>query len=242
MDVLATRVLSYLDDNGNDSQLILTIFTPFKAKEYQWKCAFVFGQPIDGKVEYGVGIDFIQAFLNCVQIARGYFEGTELFGRCHWQGMLDCGLPWHTANAASLGPDDIPLPDESAESMDVLTIRAVGYRDESGEREFLLTVFVPFKAEDEVWKCGFTFDPPPSATIRYGVGADSIEALLDGLAKARATFEGTAPKGWKPSEEAFDCNDFPYKIGRSFWTERAREPPPGMPDFFGDAELAPNKP
>ena len=117
--------------------------------------------------------------------------------------------------------------------MDVLTTRMLGYPDESGvEREILLTVFMPFKAEGEIWKCGFTFGAPENAPIRYGVGADLIEALLDGLAKARATFEGTVPKGWVTSGDLLDCSDLPYKIGRSFWTDPAPEIP-DMPDFSG---------
>jgi hypothetical protein len=117
--------------------------------------------------------------------------------------------------------------------MDVLTTRRLGYPDANGvQGELPLSIFVPFKAEGEMWKCGFTLGPPESEPIRYGVGADFLEALLDCLAMARAMFEGKVPKGWAPSGELLDCTDLPYKIGRSFFTDLVGELPPGSPDFF----------
>jgi hypothetical protein len=241
MDVLTTRVLSYPDKNGDEKELALTVFMPFKAAE--WRCCFIFDPPLIRRVVYGAGIDFIQAFVESLKVARIWFENTAPFDRAHWQGVPGCGLPSRGEKPASLGPADIPPPDGTAGNMDVLTTRMLGYPNESGaETELLLTVFMPFKVEGEIWKCGFTFGPPTIAPIRYGVGADLIEALLDGLAMARATFEGTVPKGWRASGDILDCADLPYKIGRSFWTDLTGEPPPDMPDFFGDAELSPNKP
>jgi hypothetical protein len=233
MDVLTTRVLGYPDENGDERGLVLTIFVPFEKRENLWKCGFIFDPPISPNIVYGAGVDFIHAFVTCLRIARIYLENTRPFGRAHWQGMLGCGLPSPAEKPASLGPADIPPPEGTAGNMAVLTTRMLGYPDESGvEREILLlTVFVPFKAEGEVWKCGFTFGSPENGPIRYGVGADFIEALLDGLAGARATFEGEVPKGWVPSGELLDCADLPFKIGRSFWTNPTGGPPQDMPDF-----------
>lgn len=232
MDILATRVLSYPDESGNDAQLLLTLFAPLEAKEYQWKCGFVFGPPIPQKSEHGVGvgIDFIQAFVNSITYARSYLETWELGRRVHWQGMSDCGLLEPADGLLASDLDDRPSPRENTGSMTVLTTRTVGYKDPIGvEKEFLLTVFTPFKADDGAWKCTFTFDPSPrAAAIRHGSGADFIEALLDSLAKARATFEGTKPEGWEASDESFDCADLPFKVGRSFRTARCREPRPDM--------------
>ena len=101
----------------------------------------------------------------------------------------------------------------------------------SRKPELLLTIFVPFKAEGEAWKCGFTFGPLGSESIRYGLGEDFIEALLDALAMARGIYEGRVPKGWGWSGELQDCGDLPYKIGRSFLTEPRTSRPPGEPDF-----------
>jgi len=231
MNVLTTRALSYPDERGNHKELILMVSMPLEVKEYHWNCGFVTDPPMRPQIVHGVGIDFIQAFVECLRVVRLYFETVERSRRVHWQGMPDCGLPKYAEEPAPLGLKDIPPPLEIRGSRDILTTRAVGYRNESGdERELLLTVFVPFKADDETWSCGFTFDSPPFASIRYGVGADFIEALLDSLAKARTTFEGTAPKGWRPSEGEFNCDDLPYKIGRSFWLARDRPSAPETPD------------
>jgi hypothetical protein len=234
MDVLTTRVLGYPDENGIEREFVLTVFVPFEAKENLWKCGFIFDPPMSPKIIYGAGVDFIQAFVLCLNVARIWFENTAPFGRAHWQGVLGCGLPSRGGEEEKpvlLGPADIPPTDVNPGNMDVLTTRVLGYPDESGvARELVLTVFVPFKAGGESWKCGFTFGPPENAPIRYGVGADLIEALLDSFAMARATFEGMVPKGWGSSGDLLDCADLPYKIGRAFWTDPSPEIP-GMPDF-----------
>jgi len=226
MDVLTTRVLSHQDKNGDERELILTVFMPFEAEDEMWKCGFVFGLPITQKVYYGVGADFLQALMGCLKIARGYIEGS----RAHWQGMLDFGLPWHAERPASWSPPDVPPPEVNPGNLDILSSRRMGYPDESGaERELLLTVFMPFKAEGEKWKCGFTFGPPRSSPIHYGVGEDFIEAFLDGLAMARVIFEQKVPGGWVRSRDLDALCEVPYKIGRSFWTDPAPETP-GTPD------------
>lgn len=231
MNLLTTRALSYRDETGNAKDLLLEIFIPFEVSEYQWKCGFVTDPPLRPKIVYGVGVDFIHAFVECLRVVRLYFETLDRSRRVYWQEMPDCGLPKFTDEPASLDPKDIPPPQKVEGSMNVLTTRAVGYRDESGlETERRLTIFVPSKAEDEAWTCGFTFDAPPFESIRYGVGADFIEALLDGLAKARATFEGMTPKDCELLEENLNCDGFPYKIGRSFWIDSPRESSPDTPD------------
>jgi len=231
MNILTTRLLRYPDENGDDRELVLTVFMPFQAAE--WRCGFVFGPPIDRKGVDLAGVDFIQALVSCLEVARAYLESTALSGRAHWQGMLDCGLPSFAERPAALHPASIPAPDGKAGDMNVLTTRRLGYPDENGiQRETILTVFVPFKAEGEVWKSGFTFGPSADAPIQYGVGADFLEALLDGLAMARTAFEGRVPKGWVPLGGLLDCTDLPYKDGRSFATDLVGELPPGSPDFF----------
>lgn len=229
MDVLATRALSYPDKNGDEKEFLLTIFMPFEAKEGLWKCGFASDPPMSPRIIHGAGIDFIQAFVECLKVSRNWLESMSPFRQAHWQGVPGCGLPGLAERPASLGPADIPPPEGAAGPMNVLTTRILGYPDEGGvEKELLLIIFTPFKAEGEtMWKCGFTFGPPENAPIRYGVGVDLIEAILDVLAKARATFEGIVPKGWKPSEDMLDCADLPFGIERSFWTDLSSEPPPG---------------
>lgn len=231
MDVLATRILSYGDENGDEQQVCLTIFRPFEVNEYKWKCVFGFDPPIKPENVGGLGIDFLGAFVHGLSYARLYFETTSWSRRGHWRGLGDYGLPSIAKTTTSLGPENIPPPSESVEAVDVLATRAVGYRDGSGvETERCLTIFVPLKVGDKVWKCGFTFDPLPRTSIRYGLGEDFIEALLDALASARAMYEGTTPKGCEPLEMNSNCDDLPYKVGRSFWMGRSRESLPDTSD------------
>ena len=82
--------------------------------------------------------------------------------------------------------------------------------------------------------CGLPeYEDKPALPIRYGVGEDFIEALLDALAMARVIFEGRVPKGWgwSASEELQDCADLPYKIGRSFRMDDSSGRPPDELDF-----------
>jgi hypothetical protein len=216
MDVLTTRVLTYPDESGAERDLVLTVFVPFAAEDEAWECTFNFGPPIHRKMINFVGGDFLQALLHCLAAARVNLETTHLFGRAQWEGMVDCGLPERAARSSSWVPPDVPPPEANPGSRDVLTTRGLSYPDESSaERELLLTVLVPFKTEDEKWKCGFTFGPPLDPLIRYGVGADFLEALLDCLATARATLEGGELKGRVHWAGMVDCG-LPYKIGRSF--------------------------
>lgn len=232
MDVLATRTLIYRDKNGDEREVVLTVFMPFKIERDDWKCGFVFSPPIQRKPVYLYGVDFIQAFLGCLEVARGYFEGTDLNGRTHWQGMLDCGLPWRAERPASWRPSEIPSPESDLGDMTVLATRSLGYPDENGtERELLLTVFAPFQADGEIWKCGIRFGPPLNSAVYCGVGADYIEALLDGLATARILYEAQVPKAWEPEGDLHTCSDLPYKIGRSFWKDPPPEQPSDEPDI-----------
>lgn len=241
MEVLTTRKLSYTDDNGNPKDVLLTIFKPYELEKYDWRSGFIFGPPIErpeGKITASAGVDFLQAFLGSLGIARGHFEGTELRDRLHWQGRYDCGLPWPVERPASHVNEEIPPPAEREGDMTVLAIRETGFRDENDvEHPFLLTVFTPFETQSGVWKCGFTFDPLPNATICYGVGDDFIEAVLDCLVKARVTYEGMMPKGWKLPGESFSCECFPYKIGRSFYNDPTNFVWDNFDDPEGDAQL-----
>src|SRR5688572_28830605 len=109
MDVLATRVLSYTDDAGRSKEITLTVFMPFEVKEDEWKCEFAFDPPIYRTTIAGAGVDFIHAFLVALKVARIFFESTEFFGRAHWQGMFDCGIPSRAKKPASVSSSDIPL-------------------------------------------------------------------------------------------------------------------------------------
>lgn len=221
MEVLTTRVLKYTDDNGDEKDLVLTVFQPFEAEKDVWRCGFQFSPPLDRKVMFASGADYLQAFVDCLQVARIYLESFKLSGRTRWGDMLDCGLPWRTMK-----------PPESAR--DVLTTRELHYRDQNGhEGELLLTVFIPFKAEDESWRCGFTFGPPLNTSIAYGYGDDFTEALLGCLAAARESLEILDPFGRVYAIDRDDLCDFPRKIGRSFWMGTTEGQSPDASDSSG---------
>ncbi|UQA56731.1 DUF6968 family protein [Polyangium aurulentum] len=234
MDVLATRVLQYRSESGAETDVTLTVFAPFKTERDDWKCGFQFSPPPNQRVNHIAGVDYIQAVLCCLEVARGYIEHPKE-QRSSWQGMSHSGLPRHAEKPASYQPPAIPPPEASPGNLEVLTTRRLGCPNEGGvEQELILTVYKPLEAEGGTWKCGFSFGPTESAAIRYGVGADFIEALLDALALARVTFEAMVPTGWVASESDAlrDCADFPYKIGRSFGMDRVGDLGPGAPEFL----------
>jgi hypothetical protein len=234
MEVLATRVLQYRSDSGAETDVTLTVFAPFKTERDDWKCEFQFSPPSNQRLMHAYGVDYLQALLGCLSVARGYIEHPEE-QRSSWQGMFHSGLPLHEEKPASYQPPDVPSPEANPGNLEVLTTRRLGYPDEGGvERDLILTVYKPFQAEGETWKCGFSFGPPESASIRYGVGADFIEALLDAFALARVTFEAMVPKGWvaPESEGLHDCADLPYKVGRSFGTDMVGDLGPDAPEFL----------
>jgi hypothetical protein len=215
MEILTTRTLHYSDNNGDEKELVLTIFVPVEEGPLSWKCDFAFEPPLWRQLPSGDGVDFLQAFVSCLQIARAYLEASKLGGRVHWEGMADCGLPGRDGR--------LPLP-----KLPVLTTRKLSYPDDKGgERELLLTVFVPFKedGEDGLWKCGFILGPPLNTPASYGFGKDYAEALLDCLAIVRSVHDGIEPKSQVHSGDLHTCSDFPYTKGRSYRMGPRDEPP-----------------
>lgn len=223
MDILVTRILMYAGEHSDTREVALHVWAPFEIRKNLWKCPVSFEPPIYRTASHGAGIDFIQAFVVGLRVAHIFLESTSLFGRAHWQGMLDCGLPLSREGALPNDIAPIPEPGANTGSLEVLATRALGFPDERGiERELLFTLFKPVQTDDQSYTCGFAFGSSYTAPVRYGQGADYIEAVLDALAKARATFESMRPEGWIPSEEGdlLDCADFPLKVGRSFWIVR----------------------
>ena len=236
MDTLTTRVLSYADEGGHATDLVLTIFVP-QSVDDAWKCGFSLPEPFRRKNAESYGVDFIQALLLCLQIVPSYLRLTPLLNRAHWQGMVHCGLPSHADLPADYQPPDIGLALENPGNLEVLATRSLGCPDPPGAtRALTLTVYKPLQAGDLQWSCAVSFGSTDDKRlpVRYGAGADFIESFLDALALARATYATMVPKGWhaSKSERLLDCDDFPFKIGRAFHTNMVGDLGPGAPEFF----------
>jgi len=222
MTVLTTRTLQFRDEHGNDAPVILTIFEPTQDGNNGWRCIFDFEPPIKPRNAAGRGVDWIQAFTVALRFARLYFETTNWSRTGHWHGMRHLGLPDSATDSPMHGPGEIPQLEKRIESLDVIATRPLGFPDENGGlREVVLTIYAPFVTQEGSWKCAFSFDPLDAGSIRYGAGADFIEAFLDALAVARRVFESMIPAGWTGSEDLFDCAAFPIKSGRAFHISRS---------------------
>ena len=226
MDILAQRAFGYTDKNGYSGEVVLTIQMPYPTEHNGvplWKADYMFGPPI-AKGHHAVGVDFIQAFLCALQIARGYLTGHYPDGRVQWQGRIDCGLPFFT-NAQPPLTAEIAAEEPNQGTLQCIATRELGYRDEQGiTQTALLSVFTPISEEGHIWKCGIAIDHVENAPLRYGRGADPIEAILDALAMARLVFSSRVAKGTLLNEgDLLDCEDFPEKVGREFWIHRGEQ-------------------
>lgn len=226
MDVLAKRAFVYTDKRGNSGEVVLTIQRPYLTEHNGvpiWKGDYVFGPPI-AKSHHAVGVDFIQVFVCALQIARGYLMGYYPDGRVLWQGRIDCGLPFSTdaqpSNAAEIADEE---PNEG--TVKRIATRELGYQDEHGiTQTATLSLFAPISDGAHAWKCGIAIDYTENAPLRYGRGADAIEAILDALAIARLAFSSMVANGSLLNEgDLLDCEDFPQKVGQAFWLPKARK-------------------
>jgi hypothetical protein len=225
MTILTTRTLHRRQSDGNDTEVVLSIFEPVERELYSWRCIFDFDPPIKPRNAAGLGTDWINAFTYSLEYSRLYFESQ--WGRTgHWQRMDHLGLPRQTEKM----PQDYeapPLPDlEPMEpSLPVIATRKLGIPGESGsDREITLTLYSPFSTADGSWKCAFSFEPIDAGSCRSGVGADFIESCLDALAAARRVYEAMIPAGWPRPEELLDCSDLPIKVDRAFLIARVSKP------------------
>lgn len=235
MDVLTTRLLTYLDEAGRANDLVLTIFAPWDAGDV-WKCGFAFPDADRQRRVEICGVDYIQALLLCLEIVPQYLRLARLPSRARWHGMPHCGLPSHAERPPDFQPPEIGPAEANPGGMDVLTTRTLGHPDQHGAaRPFALTVYKPLQTREGEWKCAVSLGPSEEERlpVRYGVGADFIESLLDALRLARATYEALMPRGWhaKSARDWLDCADFPFKVGRAFHTDMVGDLGPGAPDF-----------
>lgn len=221
MHILAQRDIKYRDSSGNETDITLTVFAPVKTEREDWKCGFRFnGRPSD-KVRYVYGVDFLQALLCCLEVARGYLEHPSE-ERTSWQGMPHSGLPWHAKKPPSYEAPHIPAPEAGPADLEPLATRKLGIPGEDGTLTALfLTIYQPQRIDDGRWKCAFSLGPSDATLVRYGVGADFIEALLNALSLARAAYEELAPGCEFESVELLDSHSLPYHVGRAYWMDSA---------------------
>jgi hypothetical protein len=224
MDVLATRNLTYLHDSGKETEVTLTVFVPVLTERGDWKCEFQFSPPNTRRAVHVYGVDFIQALLGCLGVARGYVEHpTE--DRTSWQGMSHSGLPWHQTKPEGYQPPPLPTPEENPGTLDILTTGRLGIANGDNDvRELVLVVYRPICSLEGTWKCAFAFGTAANESVRYGVGVDFIEAFLDALVLARVAYEAMVPaRGEHPESSEFEGVRFlPFKVGREYAIERLR--------------------
>jgi len=219
MAAMTTRTLQGRQRDGTDVEVVLTIFEPVQREADDWRCGFDFEPPIPPRNAKGRGADWINAFLHSLSYARQYFE-TQWSSR-NWQGLWHLGLPSLTEERLTSENAKIPPLESRPESLTVLAKRTVGIPDKIDDvREITLTLYSPVPAQHGTWKCAYSFDPIDGTSIRYGTGADYIEATLAALAGARAVYDSMIPPGWKMSGDSLDCSDLPVVLDRMYLTNR----------------------
>jgi hypothetical protein len=227
MNVLTRRTIQYRTDSDAIMDVVLTVFEPFQEGADFWRCGFQFEPPSNHRVVKVGGYDAIAAILSCLTVARGYVEHPSE-SRTTWQGMPHSGLPWHNRIPEGYQPSDVPPVEAYPGNQTILAKRRLGIPDDSGGvRELTLTVYRPFQVDEKTWKCAFALETTPAGSVRYGAGADFIEALLDALAMARTAYMGMVPPQWEaPESEGFgDIRFLPYRIDRAYSIDRARSDP-----------------
>lgn len=224
MNVLAKRTIQYLTDSGAVKDVVLTVFEPFQEDATFWRCGFQFEPPSNQRIIKPGGYDAIDAILTCLTVARCYVEHPSE-NRTTWQGMEHLGLPWHDKIPDGYQPPDVPPLEADPGNLSIMATRRLGMPDDSGGVcELMLAVYRPFQVDETTWKCAFVLETSPSGRVRYGVGSDFIEALLDALATARTAYVGMVPPQWEaPESEGFgDVHFLPYRIERAYLIDRTR--------------------
>lgn len=148
--------------------------------------------------------------------------------------MMHSGPPWHHEKPEGDQPPQIPAPEVNSGNLEILTKVRLGIpHGDNYARELILIVYRPFAANETKWQYAFALGAGANEPVRYAIGADFIEALLDTLALVRVTYEAMIPAKWQPPEFSdFDSVQFwPHKIGRNYFTEPAKQTFPDMPDF-----------
>lgn len=218
-NVLTTRTLGFLDPYAEPKEIVLTIFQPTQDEHSEWKVVFQFSPPCRQKVMYARFDNLACALTAALTIASAYLQGTDLWGRLHWLGQTDCGLPDTRQRPASYQPPPLPPLELNPGNLKLFAMMMLPRPTETGEEDAdKLLIFTPTPSSTSpCWTCGFTFDSTSDAALRYGRGDDFIEAFLDALTMARLVHETKLTQGFRAnSKNEPGSSRLPYKIGRSY--------------------------
>jgi hypothetical protein len=96
-DVIATRALEVLDEQGNWLRTAtVRIERPRQLEEDEWQCRFQIIGLHDDRVWGGaLGLDAVQALQGVMTVLGGALAGTVegQAGRLRWEGSEDLGFP-----------------------------------------------------------------------------------------------------------------------------------------------------
>jgi hypothetical protein len=86
--VIARRVLA---EQGSDQETVVTLGAPRCIPGGEWICPFLINPVIDSRVQFGYGVDSVQALQSALQ---GIHAGLKKTGRkLKWMGIAGTGFP-----------------------------------------------------------------------------------------------------------------------------------------------------
>ncbi len=76
LEVLADLTVSFPNQDGAEYERPLFVFMPQQIDDAHWKCGFAFDAKDTGPIRYGVGDDWIQAFLDAAAMIRVIYDAA----------------------------------------------------------------------------------------------------------------------------------------------------------------------
>lgn len=223
MKTLATRPLHYVDDDGEMKEVSMTL-VDFVDDEGTRRISLRFGAPFTWKVTLCAD-SVLQAIISVMSAwwVRLFRSGMKLAHNIRWvdgrgKESFNCGLPALRKRPSDWVAPEIPPIEKNPGNLEILSELAPSFPDASGvEYGRPVFVFMPEQVDEQHWRCGFCFDTK-DAPIRYGIGDDWIQSLLDAAAMMRLVYEASLPQGWT-SHEKIDLTRMPYKMGRGYFLD-----------------------
>ncbi len=223
MLILATRKLEYIDDDGVKKNVGMELLKRVD-NDSTWRIGLRFGAPISWEM-FIRGDDVLQSITSILATwwARLFLGGMPLANNLRWvdghgKESFHCGLPALRKRPADWFAPEIPSTETNPGHLEILSESTAPFPDQTnGEHERSIFVFMPKQVDEMHWKCGFAFDTK-NAPLRFGVGDDWIQSLLDTAAMIRVVYDGMLPQGWKP-RDGVGLSMLPYKMGRGYFMD-----------------------